>query len=161
MIAWLTGSAGRYLLGGLAIVAALGYLYYRGYQTGVAHEREVREHMIMLAQITATNVTNDLQRRADNAYQARDKASSDLDAYRHLHPVHVSLCHTPSASSSLPAPAGAEPAGAAAGDVVQQAPAIDIGAELDHWGAAADTMNEQYRSCKTAYADAIKALQAP
>lgn len=136
-------------------MAALWFLYYKGYQTGVAHEREVRDHMIMLAQITATNVTNDLQRRANDAQARATKAAGDLDSYRRAHPVSVRICPAP--GGHLPGGAGAGVAGTVQPDGVQPETARDIGPALDALAGDADTLNERYRVCRDAY----QALVAP
>ena len=136
---------------------AAGVLFAGGLYLGVRLEKgrwdaatvaQERDYQTKLA--AALKVSADRQAAVDAATQEKDSALQTLAEYRAAHPVHIGVCHP-----SIPAPTVShnppgEPAGTPPAAVLQ--PTVeDIGPALDALMAEADTVNENYRLCRSAY----------
>lgn len=147
----------------LAILSAIGWrLHHIGYRAGIAAQQAVDAKIAADAQKAADAKTASLQATADRLQQERDDAHTDLDAYRLAHPVRVivgGLCKPAgTAADNLPKAGDSGSASTEGAGVLQPQPERDIGHSLDAKAAEADAVNENYRVCRTAYNDAIKAL---
>ena len=150
MIAFLLGPFGRIVGGSALVLLALGWSHHAGYKAGVAHQKTEDAKVAYIAKLAADMETARLQGLAHQLETDRDQARTDLDVYRAAHPVHISVCHTPSAGSSVSQGAASGAPGAEASPVLQPE-TTDIGPQLDSLMAEADGINELYRTCRTAY----------
>jgi len=140
-------------------LAAAGVLFWSGWYLGAGRVQglwdaaTVAQERDYLAKVAAAQAKGQQwQAAADAASKERDDAKQTLATYVAAHPLGpVWLCSHPQAPPTVSHNPPGEPAGTAPPVPLQPAAPRDIGPALDALLLEADTLNENYRVCRSAY----------